>query len=447
VPQNYAGGSLVWKAVAEEQALAGWDAAKYAFLNGSELSLAATGAINMAPTLNNASGSMSDALRNPSQVVSGNLVMQDADNDALRVSSLKQGETLGTEANDVFTINGAYGTLTLDAQTGAYSYTLAATPPDGYREQFDIGISDGNGGTASGTLTVVLNAPNNPPEAQHAMIAASGVAGTEYSGSLDMSDPNGDNVAVAGVEVNGQAAVAAADGSYTLAGLYGTFVFRPDGSYTYTLMDGTASGIDVLSVVLQDEYGASSTSVLNVNVGRTRAFSFSALLDEGEPFPPASSDALASSDFTDSSSLPASLALPSSALPVSSPLPASAALPGSPASVDPYTLESLEPYVAIALPPGLSGGFLTGFLTDIDAAGEDMDSLLDGLGGGMLDGLGGGMLDGQALLATLGGEAFGNHGGELRSDFLPVETPAAQDAASMFEDTMNASRVLFEFGG
>lgn len=107
---------------------------------------------------------------------------------------------------------------------------------------------------------------NLPPESQDLVEQVGGLNGSAVSGSLSITDPDGDPVSISGVSVGDTHGVPASDGSYTVRGEYGDFAVQPDGTYTYVLSDPKATGTDVLEVTLADHYGASSTSSVSVDV-------------------------------------------------------------------------------------------------------------------------------------------------------------------------------------
>lgn len=90
----------------------------------------------------------------------------------------------------VTTLAGAYGTLTLDASTGAYTYTpdadainaLSANASD----SFTVQVSDGSGSTASRTLTVEIQSVNDAPLLGGAVSTQTFVE----NGSAALVDPN-----------------------------------------------------------------------------------------------------------------------------------------------------------------------------------------------------------------------------------------------------------------
>ena len=107
---------------------------------------------------------------------------------------------------------------------------------------------------------------NLPPEVQNITGFAGGFSGNELNGAFALNDPDGDRVIIAGVSAGGAEGTLDSDGNHMVRGVYGDFVVHPDGSYTYNLFDPKGSGQDVLEVTLGDQYGATSTSTISVDV-------------------------------------------------------------------------------------------------------------------------------------------------------------------------------------
>ena len=119
---------------------------------------------------------------------------------------------------------------------------------------------------SSANININLNAPNTPPPTQPPEGAVGGTGPGTASGAISLTDPENDAVSISEVLVNGTAYSAGPGGVYTIAGLYGTFVLRPDGTYDYTLTNQNATGVDVLEVVREDSFGATSTATVNIDV-------------------------------------------------------------------------------------------------------------------------------------------------------------------------------------
>ncbi|MEA2879412.1 MAG: large repetitive protein [Hyphomicrobiales bacterium] len=98
----------------------------------------------------------------PQAVIAGTSLAVDAAHGVLANDTDVDGGTLSvsamtgaTDNGTTFTVVGDHGTLVLNKATGAYTYTaLPATPPDYGTDSFSYTVSDGQGATATSTLTV-----------------------------------------------------------------------------------------------------------------------------------------------------------------------------------------------------------------------------------------------------------------------------------------------------
>lgn len=191
-------------------------------------------------------------------LIGGNVLDNDGDSDgdALRVTTITNSssvsQSVGTSGATV--IAGAYGTLTIDS-TGGYSYEeTVSVPHDEYlTETFTYVVSDGKGGTATATLSIVLHGNNRPvavadtaPDLVEAGGTDNGVPGvSSVSGNVLDNDSDADG-----------------DGLYTIpldftlydytGAIYGQYTIDDAGNYTLT--------IDDANLVIQSLAGGSSTS-------------------------------------------------------------------------------------------------------------------------------------------------------------------------------------------
>jgi len=133
-----------------------------------------------------------------SNIVTGSLSATDPELDALSYSIV--GETA---VDNIYTVTGTYGTITLDSTDGSYSYALnnslsavqALSATDSVGDDFSVKVSDGANTTAAQTLSFAVTGANDAPNS----IALSGSSINENSlgatvGSLSASDPENDNI-------------------------------------------------------------------------------------------------------------------------------------------------------------------------------------------------------------------------------------------------------------
>jgi VCBS repeat-containing protein len=190
-------------------------------------------------------------------VVLGNVFAGESDPDA--------GSVLHVDPNNVGTIVGQYGTLTL-AGNGQYSYTTneslaAGAPAD---DVFHVTVLDGLGGATSKDLTIHVAGVSDLNSSVHpvsADVSESGiptggvVLGNVFAGE---SDPDAGSVLhVASQNVG------------TFVGQYGTLTLSGNGEYSYTTNESLAAGApadDVFHVTVLDGLGGSTSKDLTIHV-------------------------------------------------------------------------------------------------------------------------------------------------------------------------------------
>jgi hypothetical protein len=148
---------------------------------------------------------------------------------------------------------GVNGTATFNAQTRAVTFT----PANGFNggASFNYSISDGLGGTATGTVSVAVGSSvNQPPSATNdsGFTTAQNTALVIPAASLleNDTDPNGDSLSITGVSggVNGTASFNAQTNSVTFIPATG---YTGPASFNYGISDnrgGTANGAVSLTV-------------------------------------------------------------------------------------------------------------------------------------------------------------------------------------------------------
>jgi CshA-type fibril repeat protein len=191
----------------------------------------------------------------------GNVLTNDTD---------AEGNTLSLTS---FTINGVtypagtsaniagVGTVVVNAD-GTYTFTPLANyagtvPVIGYA------ISDGNGGTANGTLTVSITPVNDAPLATND--AASVTEDTPKTGNVSAndSDVEGNTLSITQFVINGTTYPAGQ--TATLAGV-GTLVINADGSYTFTPEPNYSGSVPVATYTLSDGNGGTDTADLTLTM-------------------------------------------------------------------------------------------------------------------------------------------------------------------------------------
>lgn len=186
-----------------------------------------------------------------SPIVAGNVLFNDAPGPASATD--EAGQTLSVTGVSAASAKG--GTVSFAA--GTISYTPAANfnGPD----TFTYTISDGAGGTATGTVTVNVAAVNDPP-----------VAGADtINGFRDVPI----TLTAASLLSNDKPGGGADEASQTLsitavtpnANINGTVVLANDGTITYTPNAGF-SGAASFTYTLRDSGGATSTGEVSINI-------------------------------------------------------------------------------------------------------------------------------------------------------------------------------------
>lgn len=167
--------------------------------------------------------------------------------------------TNDTDTNgDVLTITSVskpqFGTATIDGQTVSY------TPNANFvgNDSFSYFISDGKGGTAAGSVTIIVNGNNGPNQSP----TAADDAATTAPGSaviidvlVNDGDPNGDAllITIDGPPNNGKASVE-----------NGKIVYTPNAGFV---------GTDSFTYIVSDGKGGTATAKVTVQVTAGNAFS------------------------------------------------------------------------------------------------------------------------------------------------------------------------------
>ena len=178
--------------------------------------------VNDAPVANPASASGDE-----DTVITGQLVATDVDGDTLTYSLADKGDP-------------AHGSVVINAD-GSYSYTPAADYNGS--DSFTYQVDDGNGGSATATVSLAVNPVNDAPVASD-LVAPDSLQDHAVTGQLSAEDVDGDTLTYA----------LAADGGPA----HGDVAITADGSFTYTPTDGYF-GTDSFDFVVSDGNGGTDT--------------------------------------------------------------------------------------------------------------------------------------------------------------------------------------------
>src|SRR5690554_4275961 len=152
----------------------------------------------------------------------------------------------GDELTYTVATDPANGTVTLDAATGKFIYT----PNNNYNgnDNFDVVISDGNGGTTTSTVTVEITPVNDAPTTTPVRITTD--EDIPATGQIIANDIDGDvlNYSIATNPVNG---------TVILDTTTGKFVYTPNPNY---------NGNDSFDVVVSDGNGGTTTSTVTIEI-------------------------------------------------------------------------------------------------------------------------------------------------------------------------------------
>lgn len=170
------------------------------------------------------------------EIVTATLIANDTDIEGDTISFTAAQSTAGTN-----------GTVSYNSETGIVTYA----PVLNYHgaANFTYTISDGNGGTATGTVNITVSSVNDAPEAVDDSVTVSeDDVGVTLTVLANDSDVDGDTLTITGVTQPARGEVLIADGGGALT--Y-TPVLNDHGvvSCTYTISDGNG-GMDTASVTI-----------------------------------------------------------------------------------------------------------------------------------------------------------------------------------------------------
>ncbi len=204
-------------------------------------------ALNLAPV-----AQADDFTADQNTVIQGNVLNDNGHG----TDSDPDGNALFVTADMFHTIHG--GTVTINA-SGAFTYTPVSTYSGA--DSFTYTLLDGNGGFATGTVTLNLThvGQSQPPVAQPDSFFD--VENQSLTGNVLIDNGHGPDT-----DPNGLALSVVAQTVQTAAG--GTVVFSSSGDFTYTPAHNFF-GSDSFSYTLQDTAGNTSTGMVAVSVAGT----------------------------------------------------------------------------------------------------------------------------------------------------------------------------------
>jgi hypothetical protein len=148
---------------------------------------------------------------------------------------------------------------------GTYTFTPNANW-NGIVPVITYTVSDGNGGTDTGTLAITVTAVNDSPVAVNDDNQVT-PEDTPIIGNVlaNDSDPEGNPITVSQFTVAGVSGTFAAGQTATIPGV-GTIVINSDGSYVFTPAANYSGAVPVITYTAADSYGGSDTANLGLAV-------------------------------------------------------------------------------------------------------------------------------------------------------------------------------------
>ncbi|HHB76175.1 MAG TPA: tandem-95 repeat protein [Desulfobulbus sp.] len=141
--------------------------------------------------------------------------------------------------------NVSHGTLDLTPTSGAFTYT--PTTNFSGADSFTFTASDDNGTSDPATVTITVSTVNHPPQATGTSIDVDGNAG--YSGQLQGSDPDGDQITFSRVS----------------APTKGNVTIDDSGNFTYT-SNNNQTGTDSFTFKVNDGKLDSNPATVSINI-------------------------------------------------------------------------------------------------------------------------------------------------------------------------------------
>jgi len=204
---------------------------------------------NDAPVVSNAASAAAGAVQEDTSLTTGGqLAASDVDHGATQTWSV------------VGDANGAYGSIALNAATGAWTYSLdngsasvqSLAAGESHNETFTVQVADDHGATAAQAVTVTVTGVNDAP------VAVNDAATTNEDTPLTLTTASllaNDTDVDAGDSKTLVSVAGAQHGTVALSG--SDVIYTPNANY---------NGADNFTYTMQDAAGAQSTATVNVTV-------------------------------------------------------------------------------------------------------------------------------------------------------------------------------------
>ena len=231
------------------------------------LSIAVT-PVNDAPTAVNDTRTFAEDATLTVNAASGLLSNDsDVDGDTLTITQFSVAGVSGTFAAGATATIPAVGTLRINAD-GSYVFTPAANY-NGSVPAATYTVSDGQGGTATATLSIAVTPVNDAPVAVNdtGVVNEDTTLTVNAAGGLlsNDSDVDGNTLAVTQFTVAGVSGSFAAGSTASIAGV-GTLRINADGSYVFTPAANYNGSVPVATYTVSDGAGGTATATLSIAV-------------------------------------------------------------------------------------------------------------------------------------------------------------------------------------
>ena len=207
----------------------------------------------------------------------------DTENDSLTVTLIKplNGSNTSISSGSSTTITGTYGQLTVNSN-GSYTYRANQDAADtldtgeSAQEQFVYTVSDGNGGTDTGILTITINGVEDNPNAVRDNVSLNISQSLTLTGNAITNDTDPDDsltIVGCGQGRNPNVGTAKTVGT-AFDSNYGQMTINADGTYTFVAVSNIKDLLDPGQSVTEKFYytisdgNSTSTAMIEVTVQR-----------------------------------------------------------------------------------------------------------------------------------------------------------------------------------